>query len=935
MQNVNYRDINLVYKGAYDDVFGVNPNSAYWTHERLTNENPQNVLVQLAEDYKGRNPAQTSLLLSNMLEGSETSLFPRMTRDEAMSRYPSMIVNGTNIFYNTWEFHETGLESQAHGMPGLLNVAVENTKQDRMAYYGNGFQVPLDFMNNKLKMNAWGRFMSQLFANVNMTWDQCTRAKVFQEARVAYDNRIQPMGHRQFVAFLNRREKSTFALQREASGGTGWNGLESQARRIMSMRQGRQPDTVIVPCGSVRYQQLLETKNTNSIEGKGGRPDSMTYERKGLKTDLSGLQIRESFPYPRGRRGEMFDPSRSIRNVGQRWEMLPNLHCRPEVDNYRTWHRDTEVIDVDKGEWKRITLKSAFLNSGLLDESKKKFSEFGYKILADMVGKDKGHLQNVDSNDELNMSIHDFYVASCGEYADDLVRFLEDKYKTHPNVVCNLLGMEEIDDDEEKSEQPKKTNTKRKKATKKKKKQTTDVQPLVSGIEKVTSLATFDYGETFQWFQQSQMDGSKKQTSLMFNNTFEQFLFKIKDSFAKEISNKITLEKDQAIQTKINFKLDGTKLEPLRKIIRFWFLWLKTLENATPTDITSIIDMILLGSYMDINIFDAPSEETKKNSLEAARLALLRDFPGTNLEPVMEWINKGELLPLVPGHLATSINVKTTRHRRQTIEAQLKNSNLTVKFLKDCLRDDIPFPISFMLNQPHGAIESSSMLFLKRGPETGLLLVDDASVNLNPDTQTKTMTVHADFTAGCTIRDRKNLELIPDVSACRYLGHLGTKLFPYTRDAIESYRQREEIMYDIFVQAIRYNEKPNHFFSYLSEEEDHRLYRRDDHTDANKTTLSTTKAYAQELNWTIDESEPHMFAQNGGSQYANNVFVVKGAQKVHDSSNASGRLTLYIEGKNCFGAKPELSDLHHIMSGGGEGGQEYEGRGQFTRLSHR
>jgi hypothetical protein len=133
-----------------------------------------------------------------------------------------------------------------------------------------------------------------------------------------------------------------------------------------------------------------------------------------------------------------------------------------------------------------------------------------------------------------------------------------------------------------------------------------------------------------------------------------------------------------------------------------------------------------------------------------------------------------------------SADPNSKKRKREEIERDcLQQIPAGMALWKTLLNFDIPLPIGFLLFRMYLRVRLGSVVFLKRGPETGLLLIQDLGVMFNRDTATFTLRVNIRMTSKAVVLNARNLEEAPGVFIKKYEGGGNVQFFT---DCTEDYK---------------------------------------------------------------------------------------------------------------------------------------------------
>jgi hypothetical protein len=138
------------------------------------------------------------------------------------------------------------------------------------------------------------------------------------------------------------------------------------------------------------------------------------------------------------------------------------------------------------------------------------------------------------------------------------------------------------------------------------------------------------------------------------------------------------------------------------------------------------------------------------------------------------------------------------------IKAAFKTMNTNYAFFDALLRFNIPCPVSFLVLRMGVRIRASSVIFLKSGGTTGVVVIKDGFVAIKRRVDDHAIEIGMKFSTATFITNRLNISIIPHVKAEEYLGGAGTTLWDPTKHR-EQYLAGSRSIRDMFVFAVKYN----------------------------------------------------------------------------------------------------------------------------------
>ena len=157
-----------------------------------------------------------------------------------------------------------------------------------------------------------------------------------------------------------------------------------------------------------------------------------------------------------------------------------------------------------------------------------------------------------------------------------------------------------------------------------------------------------------------------------------------------------------------------------------------------------------------------------------------------------------------------------------TVCRMLWKMRLSKNFFHQLILNDIPFPMVFLVFQPHIRIMAGCCIFLKSGPETCIMAINRGSIIYGRDINSFTVNVSARLSAGAFVRKETNLHLTGHTFANEYKGGGGCK--PYDLEEHKERYSAELYPADLFFVACPYWFEPDHYFTDMSGEMDGAIY---------------------------------------------------------------------------------------------------------------
>jgi hypothetical protein len=185
----------------------------------------------------------------------------------------------------------------------------------------------------------------------------------------------------------------------------------------------------------------------------------------------------------------------------------------------------------------------------------------------------------------------------------------------------------------------------------------------------------------------------------------------------------------------------------------------------------------------------------------------------------------------------------------ESMEECLKRIDVTPAFWKTLLDCDIPLPVGFLLFRMYLRVKLGSVIFLKRGPETGLLLIQDLGVMFNRDTASFTLRVNIRMTSKAVILNRRNIEEAPGVFIKKYDGGGNTQFFA-SKDDYENPKASGDFPdKSIYCVAVPYDHKNNFIFTDITGNLDGQIC----FDSSSERHYSTSDLYTEYWGWKSNE----------------------------------------------------------------------------------
>lgn len=315
--------------------------------------------------WEGDHYQQKDMFLRGVTaKGNELlKLFPIMDYEEASIKY-NWTRRGEVVITNEWNFGTGRLEVKGKRTPGTINETTRNARTQGMSHYGNGFTVPLNFMQDPHQKNAYVKFIHQVEENVRQTWAFQVVETMMREARAYLDKRqgqaVSPM---EVGARLHYNWDLIGALQKN---GKGVVGMEDEVYQNCLSRSVS-IDSLLTAAGTAHFlyarRHFTQAENGDMVDPAKRAPHMDT--EGGARTALHNLRIFESRRFAGASSEPPVDPMVRRLFVSQRFSMLPRVMEEEFDDSYLSRSRSIAIVDANVFRTEEISLKTALDHSGL------------------------------------------------------------------------------------------------------------------------------------------------------------------------------------------------------------------------------------------------------------------------------------------------------------------------------------------------------------------------------------------------------------------------------------------------------------------------------------------------------------------------------------------------------------------------------------------
>lgn len=235
------------------------------------------------------------------------------------------------------------------------------------------------------------------------------------------------------------------------------------------------------------------------------------------------------------------------------------------------------------------------------------------------------------------------------------------------------------------------------------------------------------------------------------------------------------------------------------------------------------------------------------------------------------------------------------------------------RFWGTLIRRNVPLPIGFLLFRRRMRVDAGSVIFFKKGGETGVLCIKDCSVTFSRDVASFALNVGVRLTSNTVIVKPENLELVPHVFLKRYRDG-GAVTF--VQDS------KNNANHDIHVVAVPYNHRCRQTYTDISGSLHESIAAGDD--SGGGSFYATAEYYARRYGWKANQRALHSRRCDADNESGDVLSVC--AQSSHFRYNASTqRCDLLVSGVCPMGPRADAHNWRSVLMGHGYTGDAFEG----------
>jgi hypothetical protein len=899
------------------------------------------------DSFKGDSPEQTSLFLRKLDErgGDLLQIFPVMTADAADAKY-NLRRWGDTIIFDTWDFKTGPMDVSGTRTPGLLNTFQRREREQGSTHYGNGFCLPLNWLNLNPKIDLYGKYISQVSENVAQTLVYQSLLTLVREARIE--------SHRVSSTMVSGARGNNFAdivlhnwnqfggLQKD---GMGFTGLES-SMRIRGKSRGVNFNTVILP-SETGHLMGAALKSSYMEEG----PNSLAQKRQAMwnvddnsskrKKLMDGAVVaagdepymfHESHYFSRGHMGEQHDPLSSVSVLSQRFQMTKLPHHSTFRDEYRTSHRDIAIVNAFTYELKTIEFREAFQKSGLFKKT--------------------GPGNDYDEYDDED--------ASSGEYEmhrelaeklwGDFVELTAYDVYQKSGMLTKLQQMLSADTVKNKQRLETLETLATSKSENEERDVLTDLPGPVASVDKEYTI-----GKLTEWATTMNPNNEDKATAIA-NQVYEEFfnstgarVYRCERgkpvAFAKPNNQvqvasidvtdgkrvavawlayyTVTLDEKGDNLQRNNVNNDNQLIQLMvasaRKLKNVQYLY-SEIETAFQNFSINNAKNKLQGPGNNVYSGDLQNIYTLNALVSSEEVEELSKFDKGNtynrqlFEKILKYqVDAGAALNYLSKTPSREVDVfKTKSNRKKYISHLLNNIDATsYDFWEQAMDADIPVPISFLLFRPYVRVQTGSIVFFRRGDDTAVTTIDRAGVSFKRDTASNTLFVDLHFSAALIVLDPSNTEIAHHCVVKNHYSGGGVSFYDASAEHPDRASSAEE--HDLFAVAVPYDFEPANVYTDISGKL-HQDIPFQAHME--REHYPTSSVYKDMWNWQPNPYE-HLIDRHGrdGATTVDDVSVcVKSTQFNFDPN--SQRCSVQVPGVCPVGHEGDSESYRRFFSGG-------------------
>lgn len=267
---------------------------------------------------------------------------------------------------------------------------------------------------------------------------------------------------------------------------------------------------------------------------------------------------------------------------------------------------------------------------------------------------------------------------------------------------------------------------------------------------------------------------------------------------------------------------------------------------------------------------------------------------------------------------------KAKKKTSSTIDSVLKQISIrNYSFWEFIVRENIVFPMSFLLFRMHLQIDVGSVIFFKRGGDTGVMCIKDCGVTFARNVATFTLNVGVRMTSNTIIVRPENLEIVPHVFIKRYRRGGGVRMYnPSDENDINSVTRRTgENRRDIFCVAVPYNHVNHTSYTDITGN----LAREIMSNDGIDDMYATAPAYKKIWKW--DEPNQHALDYNRDVDGTGARLTVCAQSSQFEYNHATKRCDILVSGVCPMGPQADPHNYRIVLGGEmlGYSGSGFEG----------
>lgn len=926
---------------------------------------------KLWESFTGRSVSGSEMMLRELRvpQNWVMALLPIVTEREAIEKHGARIKADT-IYTQNWVFDTRVLPQKSRRHLGDLEQVKESTHREYFSGAGTGFEMPLNFAEDPTKVRTYFKKLQQINSSIQLTWTWRIMWSVMQRAVLQYAanlNERLPMTKPEFERALTVVSSSTFALHKASGGGTGAAGLLSALmERWRSTRDiDEDPDVVIVPHAALRNLTLREDSrrsmlNANKNDEEAARLSLLDRYADGRRTTLYGLMAFESMLFPVANT-EGADPMATRVTVSQ---FFSSLGHRDDLRQYGSHMRDIFIADGPKREWTRIGLMDQIDNCGVWDTGgSRSITHLGQQVLAKLAGDGDGV--------PTMLQLYDGKSALCGAAIAAIDRLTE-----QDRAALETLAAEPVSVEAEKTGQTKKPRRIRQRIR-------AAAKPLASAAEQqppraaprrpsVATIAAALFTEIKhdmqheavpikfgggQKFVPSHAKGDERSAQLLYSTQdaprtygdVQRDPYWTLATLFHSGSARDTLEKkavdlfgggpfetmfNEAIAIRGRDDLSTTAKNDAYAALADSIVEEEQKHAEGEDSALKKLDAVFLKATHGRTM----SANTVQSVIEALR-TVLRDAPKSERANGIREALRGEPEPAASTASArhfilTQQNAldaqsggrRGAKRRRDVSDGSdlLARLHPTYDVVVKLVHLDVPLPFGFILFRNNIRVRAGALLLMRTGEQTGFAAIKNAEVLITQDNATDTLSVHSNFEMAVSIKNPRNLEVVPGVWSSSYDGGAGVR-----------FCKHEATMSDGDIVCVMTQYKDDlHWFVDMSGKPDRRIYASE---AANHLDYCTADQYSAQYNWRADVALEHMFSIFALTEpeRSRKTLCLQACQYewAIGGKPGEGAHTHQRPGFDAIGSH-ERADVYKWLDGNGTSSVEFDGRGMSGMIAY-